>query len=619
MDFLSKILPISPHLTLVLILLFIAIWLFISNKLRMDVVALLVMIAFNLTGILTVQEILAGFSDPNVILIALLFVVGEGLLRTGVAYQVSEWLIKAANNNEVKILVLLMLAVAGLGAFMSSTGIVAIFIPVVLAICSQLDISPRRLMMPLSIAGLISGMMTLIATPPNLIANAELVRAGYSGLHFFSFTPIGLMVLVLGMGYMLLARRLLDSADSDGDSKNNYNRTSMNDLILNYQLQGRSKQALVMPDSPLIGKTLDELHLYSQHNILVVAVERWRRIRRIVVTAFAFTELREKDILLLDIADNELDWLSFCEENRLKPVAVRGDYFSEKAKSVGMAEISPIPESIHLGKTIRNIQFQNKYGLIIAGIKRGNKLLTTDFGEVEITSGDQYLVIGEWKKINELRSSNRDFFMLNHPSEIDQVAPALTQAPHAIFSVIVMVALMVSGLVPNVIAALVACIMLAKFRCVDARSAYNAVHWPSLILIVGMMPFAIALNKTGGISLAVNGLLDLVGGLGIHAILASLFVLCAVVSSFISNTATAILMMPIAMAMAQKLDISPLPFVITIAVAASAAFMTPVASPVNTMVLGPGGYKFADFLKIGVPFTIIVMIATVLVVPILFG
>ena len=284
-----------------------------------------------------------------------------------------------------------------------------------------------------------------------------------------------------------------------------------------------------------------------------------------------------------------------------------------------MAEISPIPESSNLGKSIRQIKFQNKYGLIIAGVKRGGKLISNEIADIVLTTGDQYLVIGEWKQINELRGSNQDFFMLNYPSEIEQVAPALTQAPHAILSVIMMVALMVTGLVPNIIAALIACMMMAKFRCIDARSAYNSVHWPSLILIVGMMPFAIALNKTGGIGLAVDGLLNLVGEWGIHAILASLFVLCALVGSFISNTATAILMTPIGVALANELDTSPLPFVITIAVAASAAFMTPVSSPVNTMVLGPGGYKFSDFLKVGVPFTVIVMIATVLVVPILFA
>ncbi|TNH01772.1 SLC13 family permease [Testudinibacter sp. TR-2022] len=615
---LQQYLSISPPLFLVLAFLLVAVWLFISNKIRMDVVALLVMVAFSLSGILSVPEILAGFSDPNIILIALLFVVGEGLLRTGVAYQVSEWLIKAADNNEVKILVLLMVAVAGLGAFMSSTGIVAIFIPVVLAICAQMNISPKRLMMPLSVAGLTSGMTTLIATPPNLIANAELVRAGEPPLGFFTFTPIGLMVLVLGIGYMLFARRFLDS-DNQGHEKNNYNRTSMNDLIESYQVQDRSKQALVMPGSRLIGKTLDELHLHSQYRILVVAVERWRRIRHIVVTASALTDVREKDILLLDIANNDLDWTQFCEEYGLKPIEVRGNYYSEKAKSVGMAEISPIPESANLGKTVREIKFQHKYGLIIAGVKRGTKRITEELADVVITTGDQYLVIGDWKQIRELRSSNKDFFMLNYPSEIDQVAPAITQAPHAILSVVTMVALMVSGVVPNVIAALIACMMLAKFRCIDARSAYNSIHWPSLILIVGMMPFAIALDKTGGISLAVSGLIELVGEWGIHGVLASLFILCALIGLFISNTATAILMTPIGVALANELQTSALPFVITIAVAASAAFMTPVSSPVNTMVLGPGGYKFSDFLKIGVPFTIIVMIATVLVVPILFG
>ncbi|MFC0308428.1 SLC13 family permease [Gallibacterium trehalosifermentans] len=609
---------INHQLLTVLFFLITAIWLFISNKIRMDIVALLVLVAFSLSGILTIPEVLAGFSDPNVILIALLFVVGEALLRTGIAYQVSDWLLRIANNNEIKVLILLMLAVCGLGAFMSSTGIVAIFIPVVLAICRSMKISPKRLMMPLSIAGLISGMMTLIATPPNLIANAELIKAGVPALNFFSFTPIGVMVLGLGILYLLLARHLLDNGNPE-DLKQNYNRTSMNDLIESYQLATRSRQVIVLPNSPFIGKTLDELHLHSRYKILIVAIERWRRIRRIVISPSALTELQAKDILLFDITNNELDWDDFCQQHHLKPIEVRGHYFSEKAKNVGMAEISPIPESSLLGKTVRDIRFQNKYGLTIAGVKRGHQLLQTALADIEFTVGDQYVVIGEWKHIQALQSNNQDFFLLNSPAEIEQVAPALSQAPHALFSVAIMVGLMVSGVVSNIVAALITCILLAKFRCIDAKNAYNAIHWPSLILIVGMMPFATALTKTGGIALAVDTLLDLVGGWGIHAILASLFILCAVISSFISNTATAILMAPISVAMAVKLGTSPVPFVITIAIAASAAFMTPVASPVNTMVLGPGGYKFSDFLKVGVPFTLIVMLATIFVVPILFG
>ncbi|EFX92530.1 hypothetical protein HMPREF0027_0417 [Actinobacillus ureae ATCC 25976] len=191
----------------------IAVGLFIQNKLRMDIVALLVMLGFGLTGILTTQEIFAGLSDPNIVLLALLYVVGEALARTGVAYHISDWLMRVAGSSETKVLVLMMLSIGLLGVFMSSTGIVAIFIPVTLAICAGMNISPRRMMMPLSIAGLISGMMTLIATAPNLVTHAELVKAGYQGFVFFSFTPIGLVVLPLGILYMLIARRWLDNCD----------------------------------------------------------------------------------------------------------------------------------------------------------------------------------------------------------------------------------------------------------------------------------------------------------------------------------------------------------------------------------------------------------------------
>ena len=233
----------------VICLLVVAVYLFIRNKIRMDMVALLVMLLFCLSGILSIQEVLAGFSDPNVILIALLFVVGESLVRTGIAYQVSEWLMKAAKNSETRVLVYLMLAVAGLGSFMSSTGVVAIFIPVVLVICQKMNISPKRLMMPLSVAGLISGMMTLIATAPNLVVNAELVRTEGIRFSFFSFTPVGAVILILGIFYMLIARRWL--AVSDEDEDNTVSDHSITDLIEEYGLQERTKRFVVDKDRHL--------------------------------------------------------------------------------------------------------------------------------------------------------------------------------------------------------------------------------------------------------------------------------------------------------------------------------------------------------------------------------
>lgn len=594
-----------------------AIFLFVQNKVRMDVIALLVMLAFCLTGILSVQEVFAGFSDPNVILIALLFIVGEGLVRTGVAYQVSEWLMKAAKNSETKVLILLMLAVAGLGAFMSSTGVVAIFIPVVLVICQQMKISPKRLMMPLSVAGLISGMMTLIATAPNLVVNAELVRVHAGRFSFFSFTPIGLLVLALGIVYMLVVRRWLSSTD-EGTTET-VDRHSIEDLIETYHLHERVKRFVVKNGSSFIGKPVEELHLRSNYGLNILAIERWKRFRPVFLAAsLGKTEIKEKDILVIDIANPELDLNDLCRLLHLEQAEIRSQNFNEQAKSIGMAEITPIPDASAIGKSAVELRFRSRYGVNIIGVKRNGELLQGNLVEEPFQLGDLLLVVGDWKLIQQLREKTKSFFILNYPSEIDKAVPARSQAWHAIFSIVTMVVLMVTGIVPNVIAALIACLMLGKFRCVDAKSAYGSVHWATLILIIGMMPFSIALQKTGGVNLVVDFMIHTVGTMGKHWMLISLFVLCAVVGLFISNTATAILMAPIAITMAQQLGLSPVPFAMTVAIASSAAFMTPISSPVNTMVLGPGNYQFSDFVKIGVPFTILVMLVTVFVVPLLF-
>lgn len=608
---------LQSQLFWVIVFLCIAVFLFIRNKVRMDVVALLVLLAFSLSGILTIQEVFAGFSDPNIILIALLFIVGEGLVRTGIAYQVSEWLMRAAKNSETRVLILLMLAVAGLGSFMSSTGVVAIFIPVVLVICQQMNISPKRLMMPLSIAGLISGMMTLIATAPNLVVNSELLRATSERFSFFSFTPIGAVILLLGIIYMLFARHWLKETTTENEQ--GINKHSIQDLIDEYGLQERTKRFVVKLGSDFINQPIEELHLRSNYGLNVLAIERWKRFRPIFLSAsLGKVEIKEKDILLIDISNPDLDLEEFCENHQLEPAEIRGYSFSQQSKSMGLVEVTPIPDSDYLGKTIAELRFRSRYGVNIVGIKRNNEILSGNLVEVPIKAGDLLLVIGDWKLIQQMSSRTNNFFVLNYPAEIEQAVPASSQAPHALFSILTMVCLMVTGIVPNVVAALIACLMLAKFRCVDAKSAYASIHWSSLILIVGMMPFSIALQKTGGVDLIVEFMVKTVGTMGRHWILISLFMLCAIIGLFISNTATAILVAPIAINLAQHLQMSPMPFAMTVAIAASAAFMTPISSPVNTMVLGPGNYKFGDFVKIGVPFTLLVMLVTVFLVPVLF-
>ena len=606
---------ISP-LFWTLILLAVAVLLFVRNKVRMDAVALLVMLAFYLSGILTINEIFAGFSDPNIILIALLFIVGEGLVRTGVAYQVSEGILKLSGNSETKVLILLMLAVAGLGAFMSSTGVVAIFIPVVLMICRQMNLSPKRLMMPLSVAGLISGMMTLIATAPNLVVNAELIKDTGTRLRFFDFTPIGLVILSLGIGYMLLIRRWL-GANGAAENQDN-NQRSMAELIDEYGLRDRTKRFVVRTGSPFIGKNLNELHLRSSYGLNVLAIERWKHFRPVYTMPLGTSEIHEKDILMIDIGQQAFDLSEFCQSHNLEPAEIKSQSFNEHAKSIGMAELTLVPGSGIIGKTTQEVEFRSRYGLNVVGIKRDGELISDSFSGTPYKLGDLILVVGDWKFIQQMRSRTKDFVVLSYPKEMERVVPARSQAPQALFSVFIMVLLMVSYAVPNVIAALIGCLLLGYFRCVDAKSAYDSIHWPSLILIIGMMPFAIALQKTGGIQLAVQAMLQLVGDWGLYLVLMMLFIFCAVVGLFISNTATAILVAPIAISLAQQLQVSPIPFAMVVAIAASAAFMTPVSSPVNTMVVGPGGYKFSDFLKIGVPFTLIVMLVSVFLIPQLF-
>ncbi|HHG6678209.1 TPA: SLC13 family permease [Klebsiella pneumoniae] len=607
----------NGELIWVLSLLAIAVVLFATGKVRMDAIALMVIVAFVLSGTLTLNEAFSGFSDPNVILIAALFIIGDGLVRTGVATKMGACLVSVAGNSETKMLIYLMLTVAGLGAFMSSTGVVAIFIPVVLSVSARMNTSPSRLMMPLSFAGLISGMMTLVATPPNLVVNSELLREGLHGFSFFSVTPIGLVVLILGIVYMLAVRFMLktDNGDSARDGRK---RSTFRDLIREYHLTGRARRLAIRPGSPMIGQRLDDLKLRERYCANVIGVERWRRFRRVIVNVNGVSEFRARDVLLIDMSASDVDLRQFCGEQMLEPMVLRGEYFADQALDVGMAEVALIPDSEMIGKTVREIAFRTRFGLNIVGMKRDGKAMDGSVVDEPLQLGDILLVVGNWRQIALLAKRGRDFVVLNMPVEVDDASPAHSQAPHAIFCLVLMVALMLTDEIPNPIAAIIACLLMGKFRCINAESAYKAIHWPSIILIVGMMPFALALQKTGGVDLVVKGLMDVAGGEGPYLMLGCLFMMCAAIGLFISNTATAVLMAPIALAAAKSMGVSPYPFAMVVAMAASAAFMTPVSSPVNTLVLGPGKYSFSDFVKIGVPFTILVMVVCVLLIPVLF-
>ena len=470
----------NGELIWVLSLLAIAVVLFATGKVRMDAIALMVIVAFVLSGTLTLNEAFSGFSDPNVILIAALFIIGDGLVRTGVATKMGAWLVSVAGNSETKMLIYLMLTVAGLGAFMSSTGVVAIFIPVVLSVSARMNTSPSRLMMPLSFAGLISGMMTLVATPPNLVVNSELLREGLHGFSFFSVTPIGLVVLILGIVYMLAVRFMLktDNGDSARDGRK---RSTFRDLIREYHLTGRARRLAIRPGSPMIGQRLDDLKLRERYCANVIGVERWRRFRRVIVNVNGVSEFRARDVLLIDMSASDVDLRQFCGEQMLEPMVLRGEYFADQALDVGMAEVALIPDSEMIGKTVREIAFRTRFGLNIVGMKRDGKAMDGSVVDEPLQLGDILLVVGNWRQIALLAKRGRDFVVLNMPVEVDDASPAHSQAPHAIFCLVLMVALMLTDEIPNPIAAIIACLLMGKFRCINAESAYSPAPYMDLV------------------------------------------------------------------------------------------------------------------------------------------
>jgi di/tricarboxylate transporter len=600
----------SADLAKVLILLASAIVMFAVNKPRMDAVALIALTLLPLTGAVTMGEALTGFSDSNIVLIAALFVIGEGLVRTGVARGLGDWLAAKAGSSVTRLVVLLMLVVCGLGSTMSSTAVTAIFIPVALRISQSMGTSPSGLMMPLSFAALISGMMTLIATAPNLVVNSELVRHGAKGFHFFSFTPFGAPVLVLAIIYMLFARKWLTSARSAaGDDA--ARRPSLADWVKQYGLAAREHRVRVTPESSLVGHTLAELRLRNRSGANVVAIERQGQL----IQPEAKTILAAGDALFVDLHLADDGAAALRREYSLEPLPLTGVYFTDLSQEVGMAEVIVPPNSELIGKTLLQADFRQRYQLNAIGLRRDAVAQELGLQNEAIGVGDTLLVIGPWRAIRRLTTDKRDLVPFNLPQDLDDVLPAAGKSRQAVACLLLVVGLMVWGVVPNVQAALVGCLLMGALGCVDLNSAYRSIDWKTIVLIVGMLPFSTALERTGGVDMAADGLMSFVGDAGGRAVLATLFAITAVLGMFISNTATAVLMAPVALTIADDLHASPYPFAMIVALAASTAFMTPVSSPVNTLVVTPGNYTFGDFVRVGVPFSLIVLIVSVILVP----
>jgi di/tricarboxylate transporter len=588
-----------------------AIAMFLIGRPRADAVALIMIVALPMLGVISVNEALAGFSDPNIVLIAALFVLGDGLARTGVAQRVGDYLIARGGSDERRLVTLIMIVVGLMGSVMSSTAVVAIFIPIVIRIARQSGVPRARLLMPVSMAALTSGMLTLVATTSNLVINSALVYRGYSGFSFFAITPVGVPILVVSIAWMLFAGRSLKGSGG-GETQS---RPSLNDWVTRYSLEGRAFRLRVGAGSPLVGQTLGQCGLDDDPVAHVVAIERRARMGSTVLLATADSTVVPDDVLLLDVDAVSFDVQAFCQRYSLAERRMSGAYFTDQTHDVGMAEVIVPPDSALVGNVARSSATLRRHGVTVVGLRRADEALVRDLRTTRLKVGDTLLVVGPWIDIFSMQSVEHDIVCLAMPVESEAYVPVPHKAIHALACMALVIAMMLTPRVPTVMAGLIGCLLMGVLGCVNLESAYRAIHWRSLVLIVGMLPFSIALRRTGGIDIAADAVLHVAGSWGPHGLLAAVFLLTLAVGTVISITATAVLMAPVVIAMAAHLHASPYPFALTTAIAASAAFMSPISTPVNALVSTAAGYRFREFITVGMPAALGSLVITVVLVP----
>jgi di/tricarboxylate transporter len=583
-----------------------------SNRVRFDIVALLVVLALMLSGILSVGEALSGFGNSVVITVAGLLVVGEMLDRTGVARALGDLILKQGGSDEARLLIAIMIGAALLGSVMSSTAVVAIFIPIVLRIAAETRLSASRLLMPMSYAALISGMLTLIATAPNLVVSEELKVHGFAGFEFFGFTLVGLAILLVAIVYVVLIGRRLLPANTSASSGEQRGR-SLFDIWDDFKLEQAPASFTINPDSALVGKKIAEAQLGHGYRTRIIGVMRAGDERLAVPSDEV--ELHAGDTLLL--VGRDADFGRLATDLALSPYQVSERYRQRWLWELGGAAVLVHPDSGLIGKSLREAEFRSRYHVQVLGMRRAGQSLEA-FETMKLAAGDSLFVVGSWSSIHSLQSQHHDFVVLAVPTEHAEVVPAYRRMPAALAILAGMVLLTVFDVVPLVAAVIMAVLAAVVTRCLTMEDAYRSIHWSSLVLIAGMLPLADALEVTGGTQVVVDALMTAFGDSTPLAMLTVMFFLTAALGLVLSNTASAVLVAPIAINAAEVLGVSPYPFAVAVLIAASAAFSTPVSTPVVTLVVEPGRYKFMSFVKVGVPLLLLTYAATATVAPLLF-
>lgn len=618
---------------LTLVILVITALFFVLGKVRSDIIALCSLLALVLLGILEPTEALSGFSNSVVIMMVGLFIVGGAVFQTGLAKSISLRLLEFAGKSQLKLFLLVMFITIFFGSFVSNTGTVALLLPIVVSMASETKTNARRFLIPMAYASSMGGMMTLIGTPPNMIINETLIEAGFKGLSFFTFLPLGLIIAVVGILYLLPASKLLSKKVNKSDQKSN--AKSPMELSREYQLADNLFRIMVEKGSAVIGKKLIELKFTERYNISVLEVRRKENQnskflkpaskQRNQQLARAETELIADDVLY--VFGSYEDVLSLVQDNQLTFIDRTVSELSNRPifsgnlqfENIGIAEVVVMSKSKLVNKKVKDSGFRQHYNLNILGVKRGREYLLHNVKDDKIHSGDALLVQGTWQDIEHLDVQESDIVVVGQPAVEASKVPLTKKAPMAAIIMVAMVIVMAFNIITPVIAvmtAAVAMILTGCFRNVEA--AYKTINWESIVLFAAMIPMAIAMEKTGASTLISE---SIVGGLdkyGPYAILTGIYLATSVLTMFISNTATAVLFAPIAIQSALSLGVSPYPFLFAVTVAASMCFASPFSTPPNALVMSAGRYTFMDYVKIGMPLQFIYMMIMIFVIPLLF-
>lgn len=600
---------------------------FISGKLRSDIVALCALLALMIAGILTPQEALSGFSNNIVVMMIGLFVVGGAIFQTGLAKKISDKIIKLAGDSQSKLFLLIMILTSTIGAFVSNTGTVALLMPIVISVALGANASPSRFLMPLAFASSLGGMMTLIGTPPNLVISNTLKDAGYGELSFFSFLPVGIICVVVGIVVLFPLSKIFLSKEYKKKKKID---KSLGELADEYKLSDNLYRVMINENSSIKNLRLSDLNIPKNYQIDILEIRRKSQDKNPFMKttlqkfAQATTIIEVNDVLY---AKGQFENVfKFTKDNNLELIetSLSEEISTESSNnlrfdSIGITELVLMSNSKLVNKRVKDSGFREKYKVNILGIQRSDKYILQDLKDEKMHSGDVLLVQGQWSNIALLNDEQSEWLVVGKTIEEGTKIKLNYKAPIAATIMLLMILAMVFNILPSVTAVMIAAVLMVISGCfTNVEAAYKTINWESIVLIAAMLPMSIAIEKTGGADAFSDIIVSTAGGFGPYVVLAVIYFATSLLTMFISNTATAVLFAPIALQIAITIGVNPTPMLFAVAVAASMCFASPFSTPPNALVMSAGRYTFMDYVKVGLPLQLILGIIMIFVLPIIF-